>query len=227
MLCARKNDRTWYFNSYSWSTVLLVLRTLRTSCLKKWPYPVLKSVLPRYEGLRAPYSLYSVRKVRKYGARTTVLVWASLCRRSNVKVLSTNVYPWSTEIFYKTLPNWDLIWNHSKQTCEFCGKSFSTKLQLNRHSKIHDEQNHVTCLECGKTFNSKGNLKIHLQHCLKEGKFKCQYCPMKFHYKNALKTHLVREHDQEREFECSICGTQFMHKKNYTRIRDLLTNPFL
>jgi len=119
------------------------------------------------------------------------------------------------------------VWNRSKQTCEFCGKSFSTKLQLNRHSKIHDEQNHVTCSECGKTFNSKGNLKIHLQHCLKEGKFKCQYCPMKFHYKNALKTHLVREHDQEREFECSICGTQFMHKKNYTRIRDLLTSPFL
>ena len=114
------------------------------------------------------------------------------------------------------------VGNRWKQTCEFCGKSFSTKLQLNRHSKIHDEQNHVTCSECGKTFNSKGNLKIHLQHCLKEGKFKCQFCPMKFHYKNALKTHLVREHDQEREFECSICGTQFMHKKNFTRIRDLL-----
>ena len=111
--------------------------------------------------------------------------------------------------------------NRSKQTCEFCGRSFSTKLQLNRHSKIHDEQNHVTCSECGKTFNSKGNLKIHLQHCLKEGKFKCDFCPMKFHYKNALKTHLVREHNQEREFECSICRTQFMHKKNYTRTMDL------
>ena len=48
---------------------------------------------------------------------------------------------------------------------------------------------------------------------------------MKFHYKNALKTHLVREHNQEREFECSICGTQFMHKKNYTRIVDLLAGP--
>ena len=46
---------------------------------------------------------------------------------------------------------------------------------------------------------------------------------MKFHYKNALKTHLVREHNQEREFECSVCRTQFMHKKNYTRIMDLLT----
>lgn len=165
-----------------------------------------------------------------------IICQKTLSRRSKVKVqICTYIYkyihPWSTETqikyFAQLRPYLIWVWNRSKQTCEFCGKSFSTKLRLNRHSKIHDEQNHVTCSECGKTFNSKGNLKIHLQHCLKEGKFKCQYCPMKFHYKNALKTHLVREHDQEREFECSICGTQFMHKKNYTRIRDLLTNPFL
>ena len=58
-----KNGRTRCQNPYSLSTVLSVPRTLRALCSKKPPYPVPKSVLPRFGALRTPYSPYFVLKI--------------------------------------------------------------------------------------------------------------------------------------------------------------------
>merc|ERR1712062_135283 len=56
--------------------------------------------------------------------------------------------------------HWDTIHKiESNQTCEFCGRTFDTEAQLNRHVQIHDQKYHVTCQNCGKVFTSKGNLK--------------------------------------------------------------------
>ena len=43
--------------------VLFVLRTPRTSCWWKWPYPVLKFVPQEYGSLRTPYSPCLVQKI--------------------------------------------------------------------------------------------------------------------------------------------------------------------
>ena len=116
--------------------------------------------------------------------------------------------------------HWDSLHKiESNQTCEFCGRTFDTQVQLNRHAQVHDKTNHVTCQLCGKLFTSKGNMKIHSRFCLQNFEFSCPVmnCTEKFIYKNAVQTHLVRVHGHEREFECKQCGTQFIHKKNYKR----------
>ena len=48
--------------------------------------------------------------------------------------------------------------------CNECGKSFTSKKNLNRHVGIH-RKNDFTCEKCAKQFNREDNLKKHLMKC--------------------------------------------------------------
>ena len=45
--------------------------------------------------------------------------------------------------------------------CEFCGKSFKQKKNLNEHRKIHTGTFAAHCKICNKGFVQKYNLKLH------------------------------------------------------------------
>ena len=48
--------------------------------------------------------------------------------------------------------------------CNECGKSFTSKKNLNRHVGIH-RKNDFTFEKCAKQFNREDNLKKHLMKC--------------------------------------------------------------
>ncbi|KAG5668630.1 hypothetical protein PVAND_016565 [Polypedilum vanderplanki] len=94
----------------------------------------------------------------------------------------------------------------------FCGKSFTTKTNLDVHAKSHEQQvEQFECNVCGKFFKTRAYLKVHTKthykslqnyacHC---GKTFIQLCDLKIHSKT---------HTNQRDFVCEICGDAFTRK---------------
>ncbi|KAJ8001434.1 hypothetical protein DPEC_G00169460 [Dallia pectoralis] len=125
-------------------------------------------------------------------------------------------------------------------SCTLCEKRFPRQAQLKIHQRIHSGEKPYCCSQCGKAFNQKGHLKMHnkthtqerLHPCsacdkrfaLKssltvhekthmpstESLHECSYCEKKFSVLAAFKCHL-KMHTQDKTFQCSDCGVQFIH----------------
>ena len=73
--------------------------------------------------------------------------------------------------------------------CDTCGKVFSNKLSLRRHSQTHEEKN--KCESCNKAFSSRNSLKQHLKthSSSREKNFTCRLCAANFTTMSNLKRH--------------------------------------
>lgn len=49
-----------------------------------------------------------------------------------------------------------------RYSCEFCGRSFYSKYNLDRHKMIHTGDKPFQCKICKKCFNQQANLKSHM-----------------------------------------------------------------
>lgn len=74
--------------------------------------------------------------------------------------------------------------------CAQCGKRFTFRSNLTRHSMIHSGVRNHECLQCGKKFNQKGNLNQHMLTHRGEKNYVCPGCGEKFHLKCALSKHV-------------------------------------
>lgn len=45
--------------------------------------------------------------------------------------------------------------------CPTCGKSFSRKMLLKQHQRVHTGERPYSCPECGKTFADRSNMSLH------------------------------------------------------------------
>ncbi|XP_023240166.1 zinc finger protein 808-like [Centruroides sculpturatus] len=112
-----------------------------------------------------------------------------------------------------------------KPQCPTCGKTFSTKQNLQRHMRIHTDEKPFKCNICERHFSDETNLRRHLLSHSDERPFKCNYtgcgmecptCGKTFSTKQNLQRHM-RIHTDEKPFKCNICERHFSDETNLRR----------
>ena len=107
-----------------------------------------------------------------------------------------------------------LLLTEKKFSCQICHRSYSTKSNLNKHMKIHDESKAFKCDICLKLFVSKADLNAHYRTHTGERPFGCHICDKRFLQKSNLVRHQAT-HSEIRSFKCSICPEgRFFKTKN-------------
>jgi uncharacterized Zn-finger protein len=104
-----------------------------------------------------------------------------------------------------------------KCSIEDCENLFETKEALDKHNKIHLENNIYKCNKCNKQFMLEKNLQKHFKvHCFLIKRYICPYpgCGKKFTALYNQKIH-YRIHTGERPYTCDICHKNYYDRANY------------
>lgn len=98
--------------------------------------------------------------------------------------------------------------------CQYCGKSFSSKVGLEIHLRIHRNEKPFKCTDCDRTFRDAGTLALHSRVHSGLRPYPCNICEKSFRYLNNLKNHKVNVHETAMKFSCHICGKATKIKYN-------------
>ena len=100
--------------------------------------------------------------------------------------------------------------------CVVCGKGFTSKEKLTRHSLIHTGERPFVCQHCGKVLSREDKLKNHMRIHTNNFPFRCETCGKGFLRNEGLVVH-TRIHTGERPFQCVVCGKAYTRKDKLTR----------
>ena len=92
--------------------------------------------------------------------------------------------------------------------CNFCSKRFIEKSSAVRHERTHTGEKPFPCTTCGKRFGQKGDMTKHRRSHSGEKPFPCKTCGKRFGYKGSVAVH-ERSHTGERPYKCARCDTIF------------------
>ncbi|XP_065295298.1 zinc finger protein 2-like isoform X2 [Dermacentor albipictus] len=96
--------------------------------------------------------------------------------------------------------------------CTVCDKVFNRKTRLDLHMKyLHLKEKPHVCEDCGKGFTRRDDLNRHSVLHTGEKPFQCPTCHKRFAFKPSLKTHMVT-HTKEEPQSCHECGRAFIRK---------------
>ena len=98
--------------------------------------------------------------------------------------------------------------------CTMCHKRYTTRQNLNMHSKTHTGENVYSCAQCEKRFSSPSGLQTHTN--IHAGKYKCTECGRCCLSSKHLAVHR-RSHSGEKPFECSVCSRRFIRSSHLVR----------
>ena len=102
-----------------------------------------------------------------------------------------------------------------KLVCDTCGKTFSSRSNLNKHVISHGEKQ-FNCKFCGKTFHYENYLHDHISGVhLNLYKYQCTDCGKMMKSKTGLVAHVKQFHRENADvFTCEMCGKSFKQKGN-------------
>ncbi|KAG5679410.1 hypothetical protein PVAND_008977 [Polypedilum vanderplanki] len=110
----------------------------------------------------------------------------------------------------------------------------SKNLKRKKDNKIKKEESvneinsdETICDLCGIKIDSLANLRKHMITNHKETQFPCteMNCNLVFNLKGNLKKHIKQVHDQERPFQCDICGISLKTKNHLVNHLKIHENP--
>ncbi|XP_069699987.1 zinc finger protein 585A isoform X4 [Periplaneta americana] len=98
--------------------------------------------------------------------------------------------------------------------CEYCGREFNKKLNLQLHVRRHTGERPYGCQLCGKAFYTNQQLAIHVRQHTGERPYACGICPKTFTGPTALYIHR-KLHDKVKRHICPHCGKRFFWKSAF------------
>ena len=101
--------------------------------------------------------------------------------------------------------------SHNLYTCHSCLKTFTSRSNLERHSRLHTGHKPYSCTICDKAFSRKDHLSNHMtKHA-----FKCSSCSKKFSDCVTLATHFSYDHRLSLTHICQFCNEGFSNSPAY------------
>ncbi|XP_067666519.1 zinc finger protein 585A-like isoform X2 [Haliotis asinina] len=93
--------------------------------------------------------------------------------------------------------------------CRYCDKSFSSNMNLNRHTRVHTGEKPFLCLLCGKRFRDNSSFSMHRKYHNENKLFECDLCGKTFVKMGLLRTHKKCVHVVDKIHECFLCNKAF------------------